>query len=251
MIGRNTLRRLQQMIGGTPAGDVAVTAAAAPVGPAQHPKLAANMEILGNGYGQSQSFATHRPVDANGHASPWFTYPALEYLKRFDCRNWRIFEYGAGQSTIYWSDRGASVTTVEHNEQWFRDTVQRKLPNARIFHRTDARSYADVIHQSNGPFDVIVIDGVWREVCAETCIDWLASTGFIILDNSDWYHEAAAKLRAKGFLEVSFSGFGPVNDYTWTTSLFFRTPLMLGREMTAPDPIGGLRLKPGDIDGYW
>jgi hypothetical protein len=68
-----------------------------------HPKLAANMAILGTEYGQLNTFGSHRPVDRSEKPIPWFTYGAIEYLKRLDCRGWRVFEFGTGNSTIYWS----------------------------------------------------------------------------------------------------------------------------------------------------
>jgi len=43
----------------------------------------------------------------------------------------------------------------------------------------------------------------------------------VILDNSDWYRETAKYLRENlDMIEVDFHGFGPINDYTWTTSVF-------------------------------
>jgi hypothetical protein len=222
-----------------------------PAQAATHAKLATNAEILGIGYGQLRTFDTHRPVDNLGNALPWFTYPAIEYLKRFECREWRIFEYGAGQSTAYWSGRGATVSSVEHNEQWFTEIEKQQLANSRIVHRTDPQSYAGAIRQGDTKYNVIVIDGVWREVCAEVCVEFLCDDGFLILDNSDWYHEAAAKIRKRGFLEVSFSGFGPVNDYTWTTSLFFKGPTGIQRDLAPPDPIGGLRHTRSVDDVLW
>jgi len=43
----------------------------------------------------------------------------------------------------------------------------------------------------------------------------------VILDNSDWYRETAKYLRENlDMIEVDFHGFVPINDYTWTTSVF-------------------------------
>jgi hypothetical protein len=215
-----------------------------------HSKLAENMEILAHGYGQLRTFDIHRPVDNVGHALPWFTYPAIEYLKRFNCNGWRVFEYGAGQSTIYWARRGAIVTSVEHNEKWFLEIKENASPHATISHRNDKNSYVNAITEAKAPFNAIVIDGVWREACAEACIPFLCDDGILILDNSDWYHKAGAKIRKKGFLEVSFSGFGPVNGYTWTTSLFFKAP-NYSYDLTAPEPIGGNVLGPDAVDEWW
>ena len=255
MFLQNTLRRFEKFLRIARSSEAPEQIAKLPadrVLPApMHIKLAANMEILANGHGQLLTFDTHLPVDNYGNALPWFTYPAIEYLRRFDCSGWRVFEYGAGQSTIYWSHRGALITSVEHNEQWFTEMTQKQLPNSQIVHRTDPEQYADAIRLGNERFKVIIIDGVWREICAERCTKYLSDDGFLILDNSDWYHEAASRIRKKGFLEVSFSGFGPVNDYTWTTSLFFRTPAGYQYDLSPPDPIGGNRLGPDAVDKWW
>ncbi|WGD55354.1 hypothetical protein QA641_16635 [Bradyrhizobium sp. CB1650] len=207
------------------------------------------MEILANGYGQLRTFDIHRPVDTIGQALPWFTYPAIEYLKRFNFKGWRVFEYGAGQSTVYWSRRGAIVTSVEHNPQWFAE-VKEALPGAAISHRSDKEAYVNAVGDEGVRFNVIVIDGVWREACADACIPHLSDDGILILDNSDWYHQAGTRIRSKGFLEVSFSGFGPVNNYTWTTSLFFRLPNSSYR-LTPPAPIGGNILGPDAVNEWW
>jgi hypothetical protein len=219
-------------------------------GAPMHRKMAANLEILARGYGQLRTFNSHRPVDSLGNALPWFTYPAIEYLKRLNCSGWRVFEYGAGESTIYWSRKGAIVTSVEHNEQWFVEMQNRLLPGATISHRAERESYANAIREAGTQFNVIVIDGVFRETCADVCIPYLGEGGILILDNSDWYHETGKKIRQRGFLEVSFSGFGPVNDYTWTTSLFFKTASS-PQDMSAPDPIGGVVLGPDAVDQWW
>jgi len=43
----------------------------------------------------------------------------------------------------------------------------------------------------------------------------------VILDNSDRYKETSKYLREElDLIEVDFHGFGPINNYTWTTSIF-------------------------------
>ena len=47
----------------------------------------------------------------------------------------------------------------------------------------------------------------------------------LIFDNSDWYPKTISKLddRLKHWVQVDFSGFGPINGYTWTTSIFINS----------------------------
>jgi len=69
----------------------------------------------------------------------------------------------------------------------------------------------------------------------------------IILDNSDWYHEAGARLRTAGFLDISVSGFGPCNNYTWTTSLFFGPSKAQPPVVRPPVPVGGIQAVRTDL----
>jgi hypothetical protein len=44
----------------------------------------------------------------------------------------------------------------------------------------------------------------------------------------------------KGYIEIDFHGFGPINDYTWTTSLFLDREIALEPKSIQPTiPIGG------------
>jgi hypothetical protein len=87
-------------------------------------------------------------------------------------------------------------------------------------------------------FDVIVIDGHSRVRCAEHAAKYLATGGVIILDNSDWFPEAAAHLRAAGLIDVSFTGFAPIGDATSTTSFFFHRAFDF--PLNAKHPGGGI-----------
>lgn len=68
--------------------------------------------------------------------------------------------------------------------------------------------------------DLVVIDGLERKLCSEAALAAFGPTPLYILDNSDWYLRAAEVFRHAGFVEIKFSGFGPVNNYAWCTSLW-------------------------------
>jgi hypothetical protein len=212
-------------------------------------KLRRNAEILGEAFGQTLTFSQARPLNAEQQPIPWFTYPAIEYLNRIDVSEWNVFEFGIGESTAYWSSRGANVYGVEHNRDWFDSMQARGLPNTHLLYETERARYCQAIRSSSDLLDVIVVDGIYRETCIEFAIASLKSYGIIILDNSDWYHVAGQILRDRGFLEVSFSGFGPINDYTWTTSFFFRELHGRHLRLKPPTPIGGIKLDPSQTGG--
>jgi hypothetical protein len=63
----------------------------------------------------------------------------------------------------------------------------------------------------------------------------------IIFDNTDWYPNSTRLIREKGFHQVDFNGFGPINNYCWTTSIFFNKYNIGQYHIKAPEPIGGIK----------
>lgn len=70
---------------------------------------------------------------------------------------------------------------------------------------------------------MVIIDGRWRGFCASVVGEKLnLKDGFmIILDNSDWYPKTAEFIKEKyDAIRIDFHGFGGINSYTWTTTVF-------------------------------
>jgi hypothetical protein len=198
-----------------------------------------NARTLARDYGFSRSAHERRAVDAAGAPLPWYTYPAIEYLRQFDFSACAVFEYGAGNSTRFWAARAGRVCAVENDLQWHGE-LSAQLPSVRLYHCADRDEYVNCIAREGGRFDIIVIDGRWRRRCALQAPDYLRAGGIIVLDNGDRHPDAAQALRAAGMLQVDFSGFGPINAYTWTTSIFVRADIRLQAGFRNPAPIGGL-----------
>jgi hypothetical protein len=57
-------------------------------------------------------------VDQHGPV-PWLTYPAIRMLERIATPRMRVFEYGAGNSSLWWGQRVQQVYTVEHDSDWY------------------------------------------------------------------------------------------------------------------------------------
>jgi hypothetical protein len=171
--------------------------------------------------GQFRSIVQGRSVRADGSAIPWFTYSATAFLEQLDFSDRDLFEYGSGNSTVFWQSRVRRVVAVEDDHAWYAE-MQPRIDANRVDYRLldDANEYVQSI--SAAQFDIVIIDGSHREQCIGPAIAALRSGGFIILDNSDWFPQLARRLRQSGLLEVDFTGFGPINSYTSTTSLFMK-----------------------------
>jgi len=181
-------------------------------------------------------------VDAKGAEIPWYTYPAIEYLSNFDFKDCSVFEFGSGNSSLFWADRARSVCSVEDNQEWFEVVSKRQKENQIVIHRADEVGYVKSLPEQGKLFEIIVIDGNWRNECVVEAINCLKDGGMIVLDNSDRIieKECGRLLREHGFIQMDFSGFGPINGYCWTTSVFMKAPTLLQRNFSGPTPIGGL-----------
>jgi precorrin-6B methylase 2 len=166
-------------------------------------------------------------IDANNEPIAWYTYPAIEYIRQLDFTDKVVFEYGSGNSTLFWQKRCREVIAAEDNEEWY-NRIKAKLPDDVKYNLlVDQNEYVNSINNYATQFDIIIIDGSHRYQCAEAALENLKDDGIIILDNSDWYEKTSERLRAAGLIEVDMTGFGPINGYTWTTSFYFRRNVQL------------------------
>ena len=169
-----------------------------------------------------KSIRTGLPVDGQGKPVPWITFPALDHLSQLDFSQANVLEYGGGQSSLWWAARARTVTTVEAREQWAQ-VIQDKAPeNLRLIGPVEGRCYVQTPLKEGRMFEVLIIDGLLRPECARAAQPFLAEHGLLILDNSDWHAPLCTWLRSQGMTQVDFHGFGPVNSYTWCTSIFSR-----------------------------
>lgn len=201
-----------------------------------------NFSLLAFGFGQWRSVKERMAVNASGDPIPWYTYPAIEYLESFDFKNCDVFEFGSGNSSLYWAKRSRSVCSVEDNQDWFEVVSKKNLGNQTILNRADKTSYVNSLPEQEKLFQIIVVDGNWRYECVVEAINCLINGGMIVLDNSDRKieKECGKLLREHGFIQIDFSGFGPINNYTWSTSVFIKNPMLLQKNFAGPNPIGGL-----------
>jgi hypothetical protein len=88
-----------------------------------NPALAESMdiyEILSQKFGQFRSMDLSSCLDADNKPIPWYTYPAIEYIKQLDLSDKVVFEYGSGNSTLFWSEHCKNLFSVEDDPHWFK-----------------------------------------------------------------------------------------------------------------------------------
>ncbi|MGF1924196.1 MAG: FkbM family methyltransferase [Bacteroidia bacterium] len=176
--------------------------------------------------GWFKAFDNQQAVDGSGMPIPWVTYSFIDFIKPRLTKELSIFEYGSGNSTLFYAKNTRRVVSVEHDEDWYHKIVKEKAQNAEmIFCRLDmAGEYAKKAASLDEKFDIIIVDGRDRVNCCKFAIGGLTEKGVIILDDSERsnYNDARVFLKGKGFKEISFSGISPGLFYEKATSVFYK-----------------------------
>lgn len=187
-------------------------------------------------------------VDGKGNPLPWISYSAIEFLNTIDFSEARVFEFGAGSSTLWWANRAKLVCSVEREKDWFERLIPILPDNANVALEQNELMYPYRIADHRCKFDVVVIDGAVRYPCVQSCLDYLDENGIILLDNTEWYPNIANMLNNLGFSQVDFVGFGPINAFPSSSTIFFRGNKWLTQKKKNSrwTPIGGRWLKAHD-----
>ncbi|MFM6333679.1 MAG: hypothetical protein ACKPFI_12935, partial [Dolichospermum sp.] len=182
--------------------------------------------------GWLNSLYSGKPINEEAKPIPWYTYPAIEFIENKIDSNFRVFEYGSGNSSLWWSERVSQVISIESDTNWFGYIKENMPSNVELYLIEDDLEYAAAIHQyEDHLFDVIIVDGSNRNKCAEFAISKVKDQGFIIFDNTDDHRhaEGVRKLLDSGFMKIDFYGMIPSYLYKNCTSIFFKSVELLSR----------------------
>lgn len=113
--------------------------------------------------------------DRYGVKMPWYTYPCLKWLDGLDLKDKDVFEYGIGYSTDWYLSRGAKVYGVESNLDWVR-------PEPEFYYTDNPIIYVSRILNLH-LFDIVIVDGIYRDDCVAVAINRIKPGGYLICDN--------------------------------------------------------------------
>ena len=156
---------------------------------------------------------------------PWLTISAKNYMDQFfdklKTKDSRVFEYGTGGSSLYFSNKVSKVVGVEHDKEWFEKVVStfksKKQCNweghlclpvktemeldfenpidygssAQEFIGFDFSNYCKKIREFDDEyFDAVLVDGRARPSCIVESVNKIKKGGILIIDNSerDYYY---------------------------------------------------------------
>jgi hypothetical protein len=202
-------------------------------------KLLKIINLLEEKYGHLNSVKERKPVDANKQPIPWYTYPAIEYLSQLYLKDKEVFEFGSGNSSLFWARKAKKVYSVENDFEWYKMVCRSKLPNQEIILAKDESEYINSILNIQKKFYLIIVDGKYRFQCSKVALDCLDTNGFIILDNSERHPKTAKLLKQSGLIPIDFFGLGPINYYCWTTSIYLKRTVEIQTESNI-QPVYGI-----------
>jgi hypothetical protein len=181
--------------------------------------------------GWSRTAVMGRPFDAAGNPVPWYTYPCIDFLSSRISGEMSVFEYGSGNSTLWWASRVKAVTSCEHDKAFAEEISKQAPDNVRyLFRNIEDGSYERAPIEIGEKFKIIIIDGAVRDRCAAVAREALTEDGIIIYDNSGGkkYRAGCEILVQQGFRRIDFRGLGPIWSREWTTGIFYRSGNCLG-----------------------
>jgi len=176
--------------------------------------------------GWPRSFFTGIPESRNGEPIPWFTYAATDFLAERVRKEHRVFEYGCGQSTLWWTRFGCRVVSCESSPEWAERVRRLAGPAAEILvHDVRSDGYVREVLRGGRQYEIVLIDGFRRVDCTRVAVTALTEDGVLVFDNSERekYRPALTLLAQQGFRRIDFDGLGPVNAYGWRTTVFYRS----------------------------
>lgn len=144
---------------------------------------------------------------------------AIAFLESIVQSDWKVFEYGSGQSTIFFARRVAEMVSVEHHPHWVKfvsetldaEGLDINYLNFSLGPAEPGRDPSDPLNYSyadhdvadwkpyvtaidtypGSHFDLVFVDGGARASCIYHAHSKIAAGGYLLLDDSErrWYYE--------------------------------------------------------------
>jgi predicted O-methyltransferase YrrM len=133
----------------------------------------------------------------------WMHSDEKSLITKHFSSNKTMLEWGSGGSTIEFSPQLKKYYSIEHNKEWF-DKVNNEIqrlgykninynyvaqnspqnPDGRQSEYNQFKDYIDIVDTFNTKFDIVLIDGRARRLCAKKIIPYLNPGAIIIIH--DW-----------------------------------------------------------------
>lgn len=118
-------------------------------------------------------------------AMPWLSYDGQRDIAAHLTPVSSVLEFGSGMSTRWLAQRAGAILSFEDAAPWYR-RVRAQLPDSPNVRYVLATTQAEYLAVPEGElFDLVLVDGRWRDQCVEVGLRHLMPGGVLYLDNSD------------------------------------------------------------------
>lgn len=119
---------------------------------------------------------------------PWLTKHSVHIIDNLISKRDNMIEFGAGRSTAWFSSRVNKLTSIETDSQWYEKVSNeiKNLDQTEIFHLSQENEFINFIKEKEDKsIDIVLIDGAYRDTCANDILNKMKSGGLIIIDNAN------------------------------------------------------------------
>jgi predicted O-methyltransferase YrrM len=191
---------------------------------------------------------TRQLLYERGHpGDPWLTPQSIRLLGPLLRPGDRGVEFGSGRSTIWFAERVAHLTSVEHDAAWHATVSatlrQRGLTNVDYVLAPwapdlpgEQSDYVGTLSRfAEASLDFALIDGAYRDHAARLALPRIKPGGLLIIDNVNWFlpsdsRAPASRSRAlgpeEGWADIAAELAGWRSIWTasgvWDTAIFIK-----------------------------
>lgn len=189
---------------------------------------------------------------------PWIIFEAFDFiLSKLLKKNFKVFEFGSGGSTLFFAEKVTELISVEHNKEWYSEVQKiitlnnynhvklnliqpekleleivnpdysshhQFLSSDNLFlNKYSFYNYANYINNYKDEyFDMVFVDGRARPSCIFYSLPKIKIGGYLILDNSDRKYYTQKLQKELLSFEVIFEKFGPgpYGEEFWATTVY-------------------------------
>ncbi|MEY2943275.1 MAG: hypothetical protein RLY97_1289 [Pseudomonadota bacterium] len=116
---------------------------------------------------------------------PWISYDGRKVMFKHLTKNSRVLEFGSGRSTMWLCRHAGYVVSVEENEGWYNMISSQIMQNTNVEYHFANTKEEYIAAAGDTQYDLILVDGRWRDTCTDFAMQHLAPGGAIYLDNAD------------------------------------------------------------------
>jgi hypothetical protein len=176
-------------------------------------------------------------------AYPMVSLPFLDWFNSYKFSDWDMIEFGAGDSTIYFSSKTKNYTSIESDIIYY-DIVMSKVKNVSM----QLVTLEDI---ENGNYDIAIgektivfIDSNGNRLKTTKSLISKGKPNIIFFDNSEWYPNSCEFLYESGYTEIPFWGIRFEEHQDKCTSVFIKDGFKLPKRNYK-------YLNPGSTLGGW